>query len=156
MSASVPAHPVVVDTDVLLSFYLPGEPYEPQAKALLRAADAGGWTLCVPTLARFEAISVLTKVVRGQRAAGSPMLTVSDAKMTLRAIDASGLAEFAPHPFQERMLDVASKYGLSAYDAAYVALAEWLRADCYTGDQPFVRRIAADFPFVKFVGDFAA
>jgi predicted nucleic acid-binding protein len=42
---------------------------------------------------------------------------------------------------QERAVQTAMKYGISAYDAQYVVLAEVLGTTCVTADVPLVRKV---------------
>jgi predicted nucleic acid-binding protein len=60
----------------------------------------------------------------------------------------------APPP--QRILDLALELGLSAYDAAYVALAEELASELWTADRPLYETTSRRFPWVRWIGDYSA
>ena len=53
----------------------------------------------------------------------------------------------------EGALDLAVRHGCSAYDAAYVALAQQLRLPLVTADEALVRRFERTGLEVRFLGD---
>ncbi len=60
----------------------------------------------------------------------------------------------APPP--QRVLDMALELGLSAYDAAYVALAEHLGVDLWTADRPLYEAASRRFPWVRWIADYSS
>ena len=102
-------------------------------------ADAAGrkdadWRTAA--LWRCEMTSALAKMVRGR---------VLDEAAALSAIAAAG-AEMFPRETevpQDHALRVALRYGISAYDAQYIALAEMLGVPCVTADAALAKKTPA-------------
>lgn len=139
----------VVDASVVLAWYLPAEPHKDQALTLLGEAAAGRLKLYVPSLTRYEVLNALSLAVRGIK---RTKLSTQQAHEILQAFDEAGLEERGIAEFHARVLDLAALYYRSAYDAAYLALAEHLGADLLTGDAAFYRAVRGKFPRVKLVG----
>lgn len=57
---------------------------------------------------------------------------------------------------ERRILELTQEHQLSAYDAAYMALAEQAGADLLTGDERFYTAVRARVPHVKFIGGYSA
>lgn len=145
---------VVIDASVLLALYLPAEPYKVQALALLGDATAGLVRLVVPTLTRYEVLNVLASAVRGlKRGQG---LSVQDAQEIMRAMNGLKLEERGTKGLEARILELSREHQRSAYDAAYLALAEQLDVDFLTGDERVYNAMKARGKHVKFVGAYEA
>ncbi len=145
---------VVLDASVLLAFYLPAEPYKVQALALLGDATAGLVKLVVPTLTRYEVLNVLSSSIRGlKRGQG---LSVPDAQEIITAMNTLKLEERDPKGLEKRILELSREHQRSAYDAAYLALAEQLGVDLLTGDERLYNAMKARGTHVKFIGDYKA
>ena len=112
--------PVVVDCSVL-SAVLWAEPAAAQALAQL-----SGRSLHAPSLLRYE----LANVARNKARSGVPP-DVARAGLDAFAEQKVVLREIEP----ARLFDVAQRLSLTAYDAAYLCLAEELRAQLITFDQ---------------------
>jgi predicted nucleic acid-binding protein len=111
---------LVVDTS-LLAAVLFAEEAAPQAAALLE-----GRALCAPALAGLELANVaMNKIRRG-------MIDAADAADVLVRADRLGIERFEVAP--RDALALAVRYGLSAYDAAYLWLAEHLEVPLATFD----------------------
>ncbi|MCS6903436.1 MAG: type II toxin-antitoxin system VapC family toxin [Candidatus Bipolaricaulota bacterium] len=143
---------VVIDASVLLAFYLPAEPYKAQALALLRDATAGLVKLAVPTLTRYEVLNVLSSAVRGVK--GNQRLSADDALEIMAAMSKLALEERDIKGLEGRILRLSQEHHRSAYDAAYLALAEHLGVDFLTGDERLCNAMKARWRRVKFVGDY--
>ncbi|MBO9569224.1 MAG: type II toxin-antitoxin system VapC family toxin [Cellulomonas iranensis] len=113
--------PLVVDASAVLAVLLdPGTRGEQAAR---HARDA---RLVAPDLLGYEVLNVL----RRRRASGH--LTTNQADLAVRTWDELPVELWALAPLQDRVWRLA--HNLSAYDAAYVALAEHLDAPLLTGD----------------------
>lgn len=145
--------PLVVDASVLLAFYLPAEPYKTQALSLLARVAAGEIRLVVPSLARYEILNALSRCVRGLKP--GPKLAREDAEEILAALASLHLEGHDVQGLEGRILAIAEKHGCSAYDAAYLALAEQLGAQFVTADARLCAALGPEFPQVVFVGDLA-
>lgn len=111
---------LVVDATVLAAALF-GEAEQQQAAALLQAR-----ALCAPQLVDYEIANVAVKKLRRERLAESAVLACLDA---YAALDLQRHAvELGP------VLILAQRYQLTAYDAAYLWLAEQLEAPLATFD----------------------
>lgn len=118
---------IVVDTNVLAYFLLPGEFTALAERAWARDAD---WQ--APTLWRSELCNVLVQYVR------HGPLSLEDAQATLK--DADALMQGRVHRIVDLpVLARATALGCSAYDAEFVALAEALACPLVTSDRRLVR-----------------
>lgn len=145
---------VVIDANVLLAFYLPAEPYKAQALALLGDATAGLVELMAPTLARYEVLNALSRAVRGlKRGQG---LSLEDAREVLTAIAALKLEERGVEGLEERILEITQRYQRTAYDGAYLALAEQEGALLITGDERLYNAMKGELAWVRWIGEYKA
>jgi predicted nucleic acid-binding protein len=127
---------IVIDASALVAF-VTNEPAAHEVAKLLQRWGSEGSALNAPVLARYEIANALAK----QAAAGN----LSD-----EAIDeAWAILDELPivyHPLSNGPSVVRATLGLqrrSAYDAAYLALAEDLDADLWTLDGPLARNASA-------------
>lgn len=127
---------VVIDASALVAF-LTNEPTAPEIAKLLQRWGSESSELNAPALARYEIANALTK----QAAAGN---------LSHEAIDeAWAILDELPivyHSLSNGPSVVRAALALqrrSAYDAAYLALAEDLNADLWTLDGPLARNASA-------------
>ncbi len=145
---------LVVDTSVVLAFYLPAEPYKAQALALLADYAGGAVELVTPTLTHYEILNVLSRAVRGLK--NGQKISRDDALAILSALARLKLRERSVQELEHRILEIAERYQRTGYDASYLALAEHLGADLVTGDERFYNAVKDHFPQVQFVADYAS
>lgn len=134
---------LVVDASVALKWALDDEEAVAEAVALRDAAVDGRVRLLAPTLWIYELANGLVSAVRRGRLA---TVTGTRALGHLRAI---GVELADPDPADTYREAVA--HGISAYDAAYVALARALGAPLVTGDRPLARAVRG--VEVRWIGD---
>lgn len=126
---------IVVDASVVVALYLDEPSSEPAREALLRARDSGD-ELHAPDLLLIECANAFWKRVgRGEL----------DPESAMTAINAvSTLEDLERHPLDERLvppaLSLAIAHSLTAYDAAYAALAVQLGGTVISGDKRFATR----------------
>jgi predicted nucleic acid-binding protein len=127
---------IVIDASALVAF-VTNEAAAPEVAELLQRWGSEGAELNAPALARYEIANALAK----QAAAGN---------LCDKAIDeAWEILDDLPiiyHPLSNGPSVVRAALGLqrrSAYDAAYLALAEDLDADLWTLDGPLARNASA-------------
>lgn len=115
---------------------------EPHAEAVGHLLDR--WAdddtvLHAPDLARYEIVSVLTK----NRVRGG--LTAQDVTEALSILDTLGAVYHTPSS-TERVVEIAVDLQRhSAYDAAYLALAEQLSCELWTLDGPLTRNASESY-----------
>jgi len=129
----------VVDTSVAVAWYLP-ESFSAAARRWQRRMLDGTAELLVPSLHYWEFANVLrTRVRRGELDAGSASEVFS------LHLDAPMLAI---EPDRGSVLDVALKYGATAYDAVFLAL-------CIAHDIPFLTGERPTNPWIRKLGRLA-
>lgn len=139
----------VADASVAVSWVLSDEDQEVSAASgrLLLASQRGEIGLLVPVLWYYEVLNALrTAVARGR----IPRQQGEEAFGTLLELNV-GVASFPKNV--QRTWGLALDNGISAYDAAYLALAEDNGCECYSADRRLVQR-AAGTGFVRWIGDF--
>jgi len=135
---------IVVDASVMVALYVE-EPLSALARAaLLRAREAGD-DLHAPDLLLIECANAFWKRVgRGELARDSAMTAITEL---------STLEDLDRHPMDGQLvppaLSLAIAHSLTAYDAAYAALAVQLGGTVLSGDGRFVERASqAGLPVV--------
>ncbi len=138
---------VVVDASVILKWQFDDEEYIPQATALRNDFYAQGAIKAIaPYLLIYEVVNGVLTAVRRKRLASDKALEVMDNLMKLKV----ELREVEP----EKVFELAMEHNLSAYDAAYLALAESEGCELWTGDRPFYQAVKGELPKVKWIGDY--
>ena len=127
---------VVVDAGLLVVLSS-DDPRKPVAQALVRRWLEAGEELHAPALLPYEVANGLTRLVG---AGAFPRERLAEAWATMRALP------ITYHPLQVegvQVVDLALRLGRrSAYDAAYLALAQQLSAELRTFDGPLARNAA--------------
>lgn len=80
-------------------------------------------------------------------------LSVNDALEIVTAMSKLTLEEHDIKGLEEQILKLSREHHQSAYDAAYLALAERLGVDFLTGDERLYNAMKTRWKRVKFVGD---
>ena len=147
MTEARPAFDCVVDASVGIKLFLV-EPLSDAAHALLaHLADDPPARLYVPELFFVECANILWKYVRrfGYPAADALQDIGDLVRLPLQRVSMAALAEAA--------LTIAVQVGITAYDSAYVALAQRLDLPLITADEALVRRLAGAGLDVRSLGD---
>ena len=138
---------IVVDASLALKWVLE-EPYSTEAHELLENWGGQRNKLLAPALFLYEVANALTK--RMQR----HQLTLAQAKQRLGFFLESGplLQQIgAVHP---RALELADRFRLpTAYDAHYLALAEFQRCEFWTADERLWNSVKHELQWVHWVGE---
>jgi predicted nucleic acid-binding protein len=144
----VPKH-IVVDASVVLKWQLDDEQHVSQATALRDDFYARGAIKAIaPSLLAYEVVNGIATATRQKRIASDKAV---EAMGNLLALGLE-LREVAPL----RVLELALRYNLAAYDAAYLALAEAEGCELWTGDRPFYEAVKGELPWVRWIGDYAS
>jgi predicted nucleic acid-binding protein len=119
---------IVVDANVIV-YWATDSPQADQVD-VLRSLDADWYTT---PLWRYEFSYALVVMLRAKviaTGAASKALAKAESVMTAREQPVA----------QDDVLSVAIRYGISGYDAQYIALAHALGSRCVTADVPLVRK----------------
>jgi len=138
---------VVVDASVALKWAFDDEEHVEQALALRDDFLVRGTVaLAAPSLFAYELVNGICSAInrhRLERSLGSQVLQIM----------AEIQVDLEP-PRLNRVFEIALDCSLSAYDRAYVALAEALSADLWTADRLLFERGREQFPWVRWIGDY--
>jgi predicted nucleic acid-binding protein len=134
---------MIIDASVLLSAFFPDEA-QTQAQALLRAHTAGKTHLKAPSLLAYEVGNATWQAERRGRI--SSALTDE----ILQTVAGLGI-ELLPMDWGE-MLPLARQYNCSAYDAAYLALAQRSGEPLVTGDMRLYNAVKSRLDWVVWMG----
>ena len=137
---------MIVDASVLLSAFFPDEA-QAQAQAVLRQHAAGRERLKAPALIVYEVTNAVWQAERRGRISGA------QAEEILQA--ASGLdIELLPVNWGES-LPLARRFGRSAYEAAYLTLAERQGEPLITADERLYNAVHPKLKWVLWLGEYA-
>ena len=135
---------MIVDANVILRAFFPDE-MQLKAQALIRDHVSGRVQLIAPTLLTYEVANAVLQAVRRER------VTDEDAKAILVAVE--GLSIETEPVFWQQMLPLARRFDRSAYDAAYLALAEAREESLITGDLRLYNAVHDHLDWVQWIGD---
>jgi predicted nucleic acid-binding protein len=136
---------MIIDASVLLNAFFPDED-QAQAQLLLRNHAAGRLRLKAPTLLMYEISNAVWQAERRERT------TSAQTDEILQAVSALGI-DLLPLEWGEA-LPLARRFGRSAYDAAYLTLAEQLGEPLITGDLRLYNAVHATLDWVVWVGEY--
>ncbi len=135
---------MIVDVNVLLAAFFPDE-QQPQAQALIRDHVAGRVQLCAPTLLLYEFTNAVVQAIRRGR------ISDADGHAILTAFDGLGI-DMATVPWSQ-IVPLAQRFDRSAYDAAYLALAQTKGDTLITGDLRMYNAVHEHLSWVCWIGD---
>jgi predicted nucleic acid-binding protein len=134
---------VIIDASVLLQAFFPDEMNQAKVQALLHAHALGTVTMAAPLLLTYEIINAILQAVRRGRieleTAEEILSTFEDLAIDLRT------------PPINRVLALAHQFDRSAYDAAYLAMAEHLQQPLLTGDHRLYNAVQAHLSWVLLI-----
>lgn len=137
---------MIADASVLLCAFFPDES-QAQAQALLRDHAAGRARLKAPTLVVYEVTNAVWQAERRGR------ISSAQADKILQA--ASGLEiELLPLEWGES-LPLARQFNRSAYDAAYLSLADRLNEHLITADERLYNAVRSKLKWVEWIGNYS-
>jgi predicted nucleic acid-binding protein len=135
---------MIVDANVILRAFFPDEE-QAQAQALIRNHVAGRIRLAAPTLILYEVTNAVVQAVRRER------ITDENREAILAAFEGLDI-ELEPVTWQQ-MLPLALQFDRSAYDAAYLSLAEMRREPLVTGDLRLYNAVRDHLDTVRWIED---
>jgi len=123
---------VVVDASVAVKWFN-REEYSDLADQLKNKHVKGELTLSAPVLIIFEVANALRY---------SPDLGVNDVKEVMNDLLDLQIALYSPDKgWIEGVVETAYAYGITIYDACYIALSKNLKAITYTADEKLLERV---------------
>lgn len=138
---------VVIDASVVLKWYLPDEEHGEMALDILEGHASERLSLHAPALLEFELANGLAIAKRRARVENDDVIKAMDGFTEL------GIELYPLSPRFPKVLDYSNRYKISAYDAAYVALADDLKTNVVTADKRLFNS-TRKLRFVKWIGDF--
>lgn len=136
---------MIVDASVILSAFFPDED-QAQAQALIREHVMGRVKLVAPTLLLYEVTNAVVQARRRGR------ISDEQAGNILTSFEGLGI-DLRPVTWQQ-ILPLALRFDRSAYDAAYLALAEITERPLITGDRRLYHAVHEHLDWVQWMGDY--
>lgn len=139
---------VVVDASVALKWRLRDEEETQQADALLEDFLVGKLVLLTPTLFDYEITNAFRVAVTRQRLSepDAAAALADFAQYTIIRFDFSGLSS--------RTFNLSGQHQRSAYDSAYMALAQAQGVWFFKGDKRLFNAVGQTLTWVKWLGDY--
>jgi predicted nucleic acid-binding protein len=138
----------VVDASVVLKWQLDDENCVSQAIALRDDYFArGAVRVIAPQLLMYEVVNGIATATRRKR------LSPDTAYQAMENLVSLNIEFRNVEPL--RVLEMALRYNLAAYDAAYLVLAEAESCDLWTGDRAFYQAVRDETHHVRWIGDYA-
>ncbi|MFQ6101663.1 MAG: type II toxin-antitoxin system VapC family toxin [Anaerolineae bacterium] len=134
---------MIIDASVILRAFFPDEE-QAQAQALIRDHVSGRLQLVAPTLLVYEVTNAVVQAVRQERIGDQA------AEEILGAFEGLDI-HIEPVGWQQ-ILPLSLRFGRSAYDAAYLALAQERGEPLVTGDLRLYRVVHEHLPWVRCIG----
>lgn len=136
---------MIVDASVILRALFPDED-QAQAQALIRDHVMGRVELIAPTLLLYDLTNAVVQARRRGRIsdeqARNVLLSFEGLKITLRPVN------------WQQILPLALRFDRSAYDAAYLALAEKTGQALITGDRRLYNAVHEHLDWVQWLRDY--
>jgi len=134
---------VIIDASVILRAFFPDEK-QAHAQALIRDHVSGQLQLVAPTLLVYEMTNAVVQAVRRERIGDQA------AEEILGAFEGLDI-QIEPVGWQQ-ILPLSLRFGCSAYDGAYLALAQLRGEPLVTGDLRLYRAVHEHLPWVRYIG----
>jgi predicted nucleic acid-binding protein len=137
---------MIVDASVILAAFFPDEA-QAQAQALIRDHVIGQVHLAAPSLLLYEVTNAVWQARRRGR------IGDGQAEAILETLDGLQIA-LQPVPWQY-ILPLAVRFDRTAYDAAYLALAQASEQPLVTGDARLYHAVRDQLAWVYWIGDYS-
>jgi predicted nucleic acid-binding protein len=136
---------VIVDASTLVAAFFPDE-QQAEAQALIRDHVIGRLQLAAPDLLLYEVTNAVVQARRRGR--------ISDEQAADILSSFEGLNIVLRPVTWQQVLPLAQRFDRSAYDAAYLALAEATDQPLVTGDLRMYNAVREHLDWVKWIGDY--
>lgn len=125
------------------------EEHTAKARALRNDARAAGEPLVAPPVLRGEICNIIRQRMRRSG------LSIARARVQLRRFERFPLLIDEIAGLYDTALVIADRYNLpAAYDAIYVALAQFRGEELWTDDRRLLNGLGGRLPFVRWIGDY--
>lgn len=124
---------IIIDSSVAIKWYLPDE-YDDQALKIKSDFTEGTIIIVVPMLFFYEISNILRTTTKSLR------ITIEDSVKAYQDLLELNFISYSSKKLFKMALEEALVLGLTAYDAGYVALAEYLQVPFYTADAKLVKK----------------
>ncbi len=138
---------MIVDASVVLRGFFPDEEGHAKTQALIRAYAQGEVELRAPTLLPYEVTNAVLQAIRRDR------ISPEKGREILIAFEGLGIPTVVVS--WQQTLELARTYDWSAYDGAYLALAEETGSKLVTGDRRLYNAVKDCLPWVLWIEDYA-
>ena len=125
----------VVDARVSIKQFIP-DPLSAKVKQLFSHLNQPDTEFFVPDLFYIESANILWKYVRARQ------YSLTDVSQDLANLKSLSLRVVSTANLMEEAVVIGLSYGITAYDASYVALSERIKAPLLTLDQKLVNALA--------------
>ena len=124
---------IVLDASVALKWFVEGEPLGASARGVLDDIERDPRSYLVPELFMNEILAVLTRL---------PRASTAQVQEALSLVETLGLARVGNgHELLARAAELAVSWGVSGYDAIYLALASLTGSVWLTADERAARKV---------------
>ncbi len=139
---------IVIDSGVLLKAYFSDEEGHTEAQSLIKDYARGAIIFHAPALITYEIINVCLVASRMARFPEEKAKELMDEMLGIEIIKEN------IEPLKDRIFDISAKFSRSAYDGAYIAVAESRHIPFLTADKKLFNSLKHHFTFVKWIGDY--
>lgn len=139
---------IVIDSGVLLKAYFSDEEGHREAQNLISDYAKGNITFHAPALIAYE---IINACLVASRMARFPKKMAKELMNEMLGIE---LIKEDIEPLKDRIFDISTKYSTSAYDGAYIAVAESRHIPFLTADKKLFNNLKRHFSFVKWIGNY--
>jgi predicted nucleic acid-binding protein len=134
---------MIIDASIVLSALFPDE-HQVEAQEVLRDHVSGRVRLSAPSLLEYEVTNAVVQAIRRER------IKIAEGQAILEAFGELGI-DIEQVSWQE-ILPLAQRFDRSAYDAAYMALAERREETLVTGDRRLYNAVHESLDWVQWIG----
>lgn len=139
---------IAIDSGVLLKAYFPDEDGHGEAQSLICDYAKGNIMFHAPTLITYE---IINACLAASRMARFPKTRAKELMNEMLGIE---IVTEDIERLKERIFDISVKHSRSAYDAAYIALAEARNLPFITADRKLFNSLRHHFAFVNWIEDY--
>lgn len=138
----------VIDANVGIKRFI-ADPLTPKVNQLLAHSNISDAEIYIPDLFYIEVTNIFWKYVR------AGMYTAAEVQADLATLKSLSLRVVSTAELMEEAVNIAIAYGISAYDASYVALSHRVSSPLLTLDQRLVNTLATAPYDMRLFTDFA-